>query len=81
MPEFREGGALIGEGLIVDEVPVEDVEFVGLHAVDQLENGGQRQKMATGVDQKTSVRKPRVVRDHAAVQVQLRNPIMFSAIA
>lgn len=51
---------------------MEDVELVGLHAVEQPEDGGQWQKMAAGVDQKAAVREPRVVRDHAAVEVQLQ---------
>jgi len=75
IPKFWESGALVREGLVVDDVPVEDVEFVGFHAVDQLKNGGQRQKMATGVDQKASVRKARVIRNHAAVHVQLKGSI------
>lgn len=39
LPDGEEHGALVGEALVVGDVPVEDVQFVVGHGVERLLNG------------------------------------------
>jgi hypothetical protein len=71
IPQLREDLALVGEGLVIGQVPVHGVEFAGLHAVDKLVHDGHGQEVANRVNHQTSVREARVVADGRAVNVQL----------
>lgn len=63
IPQLREDLALVGESLVVGQVPVHGVELAGLHAVDQLVHDGHWQKVAHRVNHQASVRESRVVAD------------------
>jgi len=71
IPQLRVDLALVGESLVVGQVPVHGVEFAGLHSVDQLVHDGHGQEVAHRVDHQSSVGKARVVADCRAVYVQL----------
>ena len=53
--ELREDGALVREAVVVDDVPVQNVQLVVDHAVQDEQNVGDGQEVAGRVDQKTSV--------------------------
>jgi hypothetical protein len=71
IPQLRKDLALVGEGLVVGQVPVHGVEFAGLHSVDQLVHDGHGQEVAHRVDHQPSVREARVVANCRAVHVEL----------
>lgn len=51
LPERGDGGHEEGEGLVVDEVPVQDVELDPGHGVDDALDAAEREEVARRIDQ------------------------------
>ena len=54
--EFWVGGEFDREGFVIDEVPVEDIEFGEGHGGDEFDDAVDAQEVAGGVDHDASVR-------------------------
>ena len=55
LPQLGHGGHLDGEGLVVDEVPVEDVQLDPRHGVDDALDGADGEVVASGIDHQRAV--------------------------
>lgn len=64
-------GALIGEAIVIHDVPVENVHFVVRHGVQCEQYVVNGKVMARRVQQESTVRKPREVYDTLASYLQL----------
>lgn len=55
IPHRRHGGRGHGEGLVIDQMPVEHVQLHPRHGVDDALDGAQREVVARGVDHERAV--------------------------
>ncbi len=72
LAERGEGGAVVGEGLVVGQVPVEHVQLVHLHQVQVVEQHLHREEVARRVEQHSAVAEPREVHHLRAVDLVLQ---------
>lgn len=70
--QIRIAGALIGEAIVVHDVPVENVHFVVRHGVQREQYVVNGKVMARRVQQESTMRKPREIYDTLASYLQLR---------
>lgn len=70
--QIRIAGALIGEAIVVHDVPVENVHFVVRHGVQREQYVVNGKVMARRVQQESTMRQPREIYDTLASYLQLR---------
>lgn len=71
--QIRIAGALIGEAIVVHDVPVENVHFVVRHGVQREQYVVNGKVMARRVQQESTMRKPREIYDTLASYLQVRS--------
>lgn len=76
--QIRIAGALVGEAVVVHDVPVENVHFVVRHGVQCEQYVVDGEVMAGRVQQESTVRQPGEIHDTLASYLQLgRNASMY----
>lgn len=76
--QIRVAGALVGEAVVVHDVPVENVHFVVRHGVQCEQYVVDGEVMAGRVQQESTVRQPGEIHDTLASYLQLgRNASMY----
>lgn len=79
--QIRVAGALVGEAVVVHDVPVENVHFVVRHGVQCEQYVVDGEVMAGRVQQESTVRQPGEIHDTLASYLQLgRNASMYALV-
>ena len=71
-PHVPENVAVVGEALVIRDVPVEHVELVHLHEVDEVQDGLDPDEVPGGVQHEPAVLETGVVDDSGGIQTVLK---------
>ena len=76
-PHVLERAAVEWEALVIREVPVEDVELVHLHEIQDVRDGSHADEMTSGVEHESAVAEAGKVADQRGIDAVLRFEVYF----